>query len=110
MSFHSMRSFALYNAHWQRMQSSGSPQPCCASLVRRWIERYNSKLREKAKKEETRRLKQFVEAAFSLDPRMVRRRAEEKAQKCGALAVSACNNVFVRNDCSVARCLQRPVA
>ncbi len=48
---------------------------------RRWIERYNTKLREKAKKEETRRLKHFVEAAHSLDPRMVRRRAEEKAQR-----------------------------
>ena len=31
---------------------------------RRWIERINSKLREKAKKEETKRLKGFVGNAF----------------------------------------------
>ncbi|GFH32919.1 uncharacterized protein HaLaN_32216, partial [Haematococcus lacustris] len=36
---------------------------------RRWIERMNSKLREKAKKEEGRRLREFVEAAYKLDPR-----------------------------------------
>ena len=70
------------------MQSSWLPPPSC--IDRRWIERYNSKLREKAKKEETRRLKQFVEAAFSLDPRMVRRRAEEKAQKCAVLPSNVC--------------------
>lgn len=54
---------------------------CDFLLCRRWIDRFNSKLREKAKKEETRRMKAFVEAAFSIDPRMLRRRAEDKAAK-----------------------------
>lgn len=67
------------------------PNPDCVPS-RRWIERYNSKLREKAKKEETRRLKQFVEAAYSLDPRMVRRRAEEKAQRWEPPAICATVN------------------
>lgn len=53
---------------------------------KRWIDRFNSKLREKAKKEETKRMKAFVEAAFGVDPRMVRRRAEEKAAKCAPTA------------------------
>ncbi|KAJ9525224.1 hypothetical protein QJQ45_020748, partial [Haematococcus lacustris] len=48
---------------------------------RRWIERMNSKLREKAKKEEGRRLREFVEAAYKLDPRVVAKKAEDKAEK-----------------------------
>lgn len=48
---------------------------------KRWIERFNAKLREKAKKEETKRLKAFVESAFNQDPRMVRRREAERAEK-----------------------------
>jgi len=57
-------------------------------MLRRWIERFNSKLREKAKKEEVKRLKAFVENAFNQDPRMVRRRQAEKAAKCVAVLVS----------------------
>lgn len=57
-------------------------------MRRRWIERFNSKLREKAKKEEVKRLKAFVENAFNQDPRMVRRRQAEKAAKCVAVLVS----------------------
>ena len=49
---------------------------CC-----RWIERYNNKLRQPAKKEEARRMKQFVNDAFAQDPRILQRRAEEKAQR-----------------------------
>jgi hypothetical protein len=48
---------------------------------RRYIERFNAKLREKAKKDEVKRLKAFVETAFLQDPRMVRRRQAEKAAK-----------------------------
>jgi DnaJ homolog subfamily C member 2 len=50
-------------------------------LCRRYIERFNAKLREKAKKDEVKRLKAFVETAFNQDPRMVRRRQAEKAAK-----------------------------
>lgn len=56
--------------------------PGCWLSCRRWIERNNSKLREKPKKEEVKRLKAFVESAFEQDPRMNRRRAAEKAIKC----------------------------
>ena len=52
-----------------------------AGLVCRWIERYNNKLRQPAKKEEARRMKQFVNDAFAQDPRILQRRAEEKAQR-----------------------------
>ena len=45
---------------------------------RRWIDRENSRLRNKAKKEETRRIRDFVDAAFKLDPRVV---AYKQAQK-----------------------------
>ncbi|DBA66447.1 hypothetical protein WJX79_001146 [Trebouxia sp. C0005] len=48
---------------------------------KRWIERYNNKLRQPAKKEEGRRMKQFVNDAFAQDPRILQRRAEEKAQR-----------------------------
>ncbi|KAL3137123.1 hypothetical protein ABBQ32_006697 [Trebouxia sp. C0010 RCD-2024] len=48
---------------------------------KRWIERFNNKLRQPAKKEEARRMKQFVNDAFAQDPRILQRRAEEKAQR-----------------------------
>ena len=41
-----------------------SPEHITHAWCRRWIERINSKLREKAKKEETKRLKSFVGSAF----------------------------------------------
>ena len=68
---------------WQCCLSSAqffSWQPLC--LLYRWIERYNNKLRQPAKKEEARRMKQFVNDAFAQDPRILQRRAEEKAQRC----------------------------
>lgn len=37
---------------------------------RRYIERQNAKLREKAKKEEVAEIKAFVEAAYRFDPRV----------------------------------------
>lgn len=55
----------------------------CLSAAR-WIERYNAKLRDSAKKEEKRRLKEFVEAAYQRDPRILRQREEERAERCVA--------------------------
>ena len=57
----------------------------------RWIERFNNKLRLPAKKEEARRMKQFVNDAFAQDPRILQRRAEDKAQRCAiSLAICLC--------------------
>lgn len=36
---------------------------------RRWIERFNAKLRERGKRDETRRLREFVDTAYRQDPR-----------------------------------------
>lgn len=43
--------------------------------------RINSKLREKGKKEEKVRLKEFVEDAYKCDPRVIRHREEERAER-----------------------------
>eukprot|EP00891_Asterochloris_glomerata_P005900 jgi/Astpho2/5900/e_gw1.00080.75.1_t len=48
---------------------------------KRFIERYNNKLRQAAKKDETRRMKAFVNNAYACDPRVLRRKAEEKAER-----------------------------
>eukprot|EP00873_Tetraselmis_striata_P025820 jgi/Tetstr1/446084/TSEL_033685.t1 len=48
---------------------------------KRYIERENAKLRRKAEKDEVKRLKEFVENAFSRDPRVVRHKEEEKAAR-----------------------------
>eukprot|EP00898_Chlorokybus_atmophyticus_P003627 jgi/Chlat1/4265/Chrsp29S04369 len=48
---------------------------------KRWMERQNAKLREKAKKEEYARLRSLVETAYRLDPRIQRRKDEEKAER-----------------------------
>ncbi|EFJ31935.1 hypothetical protein SELMODRAFT_87098 [Selaginella moellendorffii] len=48
---------------------------------RRWMERQNLKLREKAKKEESARVRTLVENAYKRDPRIIRRREDEKAAK-----------------------------
>nr|QFS19080.1 DnaJ subfamily C member 2-like protein [Apopellia endiviifolia (species B)] len=48
---------------------------------KRWMERQNGKLREKAKKEETGRIRTLIENAYKRDPRIVRRKEEEKAEK-----------------------------
>jgi hypothetical protein len=53
-----------------------------ARHVSRWIERYNFKLREVGKKEERRRLKEFINAAYELDPRVARRKQEKKEERC----------------------------
>ncbi|KAJ7539774.1 hypothetical protein O6H91_11G108100 [Diphasiastrum complanatum] len=48
---------------------------------KRWMERQNLKLREKAKKEESSRVRALVENAYKRDPRIIRRKEEEKAEK-----------------------------
>ncbi|GLC41260.1 hypothetical protein PLESTB_001081800 [Pleodorina starrii] len=48
---------------------------------RRWIERNNSKLREKGKKEEGRRLREFVDAAYKCDPRVIRKKEDDRLEK-----------------------------
>lgn len=48
---------------------------------KRWMERQNSKMREKAKKEDYQRLRQLVENAWKRDPRIARRKEEEKREK-----------------------------
>ncbi|KAL2629936.1 hypothetical protein R1flu_014622 [Riccia fluitans] len=48
---------------------------------KRWMERQNGKLREKAKKEENSRIRTLIENAYKRDPRIVRRKEEEKAEK-----------------------------
>lgn len=48
---------------------------------RRWIERLNAKLREKGKKEEAKRLREFVDAAYRLDPRVAARKEEERLER-----------------------------
>lgn len=48
---------------------------------RRWIERYNAKLREKPKKEEVRRIRNFVDLAYKMDPRIIRKKEALRAEK-----------------------------
>ena len=48
---------------------------------KRWMERQNMKLRERARKEEAGRIRQLVENAYKRDPRVARRRDEEKREK-----------------------------
>ncbi|KAG6524512.1 dnaJ homolog subfamily C member 2-like [Zingiber officinale] len=48
---------------------------------KRWMERQNSKLREKARKEEYVRIRTLIDNAYKRDPRILRRKEEEKAEK-----------------------------
>ncbi|KAL5718191.1 hypothetical protein ACHQM5_011123 [Ranunculus cassubicifolius] len=48
---------------------------------KRWMERQNAKLREKARKEEYTRIRSLVDNAYKRDPRILRRKEEEKAEK-----------------------------
>ncbi|KAF5726818.1 dnaJ subfamily C member 2 [Tripterygium wilfordii] len=48
---------------------------------KRWMERQNAKLREKARKEEYIRVRTLVDNAYKRDPRILRRKEEEKAEK-----------------------------
>lgn len=60
----------------------------------RYIKRYNTKLRERAKKEEKARLKEFVEAAFKRDPRVIAHKEAEKAKRCAGGAYMALPILF----------------
>ncbi|KDP45934.1 hypothetical protein JCGZ_11837 [Jatropha curcas] len=48
---------------------------------KRWMERQNAKLSEKARKEEYARIRTLVDNAYKKDPRILRRKEEEKAEK-----------------------------
>ncbi|KAJ8774220.1 hypothetical protein K2173_009651 [Erythroxylum novogranatense] len=48
---------------------------------RRWMERQNAKLTEKARKEEYARIRTLVDNAYRRDPRILKRKEEEKAEK-----------------------------
>lgn len=48
---------------------------------KRWMERQNAKLQEKAKKVEYARVRTLVDNAYKKDPRIQRRKEEEKAEK-----------------------------
>ncbi|XP_022765677.1 dnaJ homolog subfamily C member 2-like [Durio zibethinus] len=48
---------------------------------KRWMERQNAKLSEKARKEEYARIRALVDNAYKRDPRILRRKEEEKAEK-----------------------------
>ncbi|KAG8379372.1 hypothetical protein BUALT_Bualt07G0081700 [Buddleja alternifolia] len=48
---------------------------------RRWMERQNAKLSEKARKEEYARVRTLVDNAYKRDPRILRRKDELKAEK-----------------------------
>ncbi|KAL6784191.1 hypothetical protein ACKKBG_A05175 [Auxenochlorella protothecoides x Auxenochlorella symbiontica] len=48
---------------------------------KRWIERINAKLREKGTKAEARRIRELVESAARQDPRLARRKEEERARR-----------------------------
>ncbi|XP_008811954.2 dnaJ homolog subfamily C member 2-like [Phoenix dactylifera] len=48
---------------------------------KRWMERQNAKLREKARKEEYARIRALVDNAYKRDPRILKRKEEEKAEK-----------------------------
>ncbi|CAD6264023.1 unnamed protein product [Miscanthus lutarioriparius] len=48
---------------------------------KRWMERQNAKLQEKAKKAEYARVRTLVDNAYKKDPRIQRRKEEEKAEK-----------------------------
>ncbi|KAI4296216.1 hypothetical protein L6164_036192 [Bauhinia variegata] len=48
---------------------------------RRWMERQNSKLTEKARKEEYARIRTLVDSAYKRDPRILRRKEEERAER-----------------------------
>ncbi|KAJ6834978.1 dnaJ-like protein subfamily C member 2 [Iris pallida] len=48
---------------------------------KRWMERQNAKLREKARKEEHVRIRALIDNAYKKDPRILRRKDEERAEK-----------------------------
>ena len=48
---------------------------------KRWIERENARLRARAKKDETRRLRDFVDRAYAQDPRIAAQKAAVRAER-----------------------------
>ncbi len=76
--------------------------------ARRWLERMNSKLREGGKKEEKRRLKEFMENAYRCDPRVIARREEQKAERCAPrlLIISAAPGPVRREGAAIRVCFR----
>jgi len=48
---------------------------------KRWMERQNAKMREKNKKKADKRLMNYIETAYRMDPRIIAMKAAEKAEK-----------------------------
>jgi hypothetical protein len=76
---------------------------------KRWIERENARLRSKAKKEETRRLREFVDRSYQLDPRVLARkevlRQEKENKKLEKMRAQKVSHPSVRSghNCTIAR-------
>ena len=68
-----------------RAVEKGCGDDVCGSC-RRWLERMNAKLREAGKKEEKRRLKDFVESAYRCDPRVAAHKEVQRAERCACTA------------------------
>ena len=73
----------LPSDEYHRFFSAQAPLKAVPSV--RWLERHNSKLREQGKKDEKKRLKQFVEDAYKRDPRVIAQRQLEKEQRSDLL-------------------------
>lgn len=57
---------------------------------KRWIDRENQRLRAKAKKEETRRIREFVDRAYKLDPRVIAHKEEVREARDARKAAKVC--------------------
>lgn len=57
-------------------------------LIHKNCHRQNSKLREKSKKDEARRLREFVESAYKIDPRVsMKKDAQKQARLVSSTSV-----------------------
>ncbi|KAF5833235.1 hypothetical protein DUNSADRAFT_10516 [Dunaliella salina] len=54
---------------------------CESREHKRWLDRQNAKLREKGKKEESKRLKEFINAAYSMDPRVIQKKENDRLER-----------------------------
>ena len=68
---------------WREFPHEDEEDVECAEdrFHKRWIERFNAKLRAAGKKEESRRLRDFVDAAHAHDPRVARHREVLRAAR-----------------------------
>ena len=68
----------------------------------RFLCRQNAKLREKGKKEESKRLRDFVENAYKIVPRVLQHKEELKQERC---VVSLSHTLSRTECCEVAHCI-----